>query len=530
MPKPDLPTSSRVPAGLAFGLCLALLLASPGLRAEQVASREASVLDLFPASGLPSAAGEVSCTFDYVPSGSKWHPKVDERAVFFASMKGEGWQLGVGKGGHIYSLRGPYGESVPPQRVSSPWNDEVWQAVATNEGIVTPIHEYQAENRDQYAVTEPLMYFIHQAGIYTPGAAEGDASKPAAFYSPCLGRQWDPRTRTLRMVNWMQQAHTPCVWKSGVLIYTAFRDVGGGAIEVNQVLHQFAGESLSYFSLPWGGVRKSSLPHTVMSKADGSWAEESGMWNWDGVPNSKVDKTGGWEAWVRNIRNDASPALAFVFGRGQGKESPGRREYGGRHLILWGSAGRDDVRDYQVTEVSGQFGLGRQGSLSIRWYLVSGSFAQVRQRAAELAPYAHVQRKWYGTDAVQPLFTVNGEVTLENTRSEGHRWGSLLSFPVEGASPVFLLVDRRTGQQVVTADLYALAESDPYPNPLPADHPEYHRYQNRVIYKQYSPHIGYRNLLGYAFENKPGDRSARPVSAPEGVRLHASVERLWMMD
>ena len=89
-------------------------------------SRQASVLDLFPSSGIPSGKGEASCSFDYVASGSTWNPKVDEKAVFLASFKGEGWQLGVGKGGHIYSLRGPYGESVPPQRVSSPWNDEVY--------------------------------------------------------------------------------------------------------------------------------------------------------------------------------------------------------------------------------------------------------------------------------------------------------------------------------------------------------------------------------------------------------------------
>ena len=62
-------------------------------------SRQASVLDLFPSSGIPSGKGEASCSFDYVASGSTWNPKVDEKAVFLASFKGEGWQLGVGKGG-----------------------------------------------------------------------------------------------------------------------------------------------------------------------------------------------------------------------------------------------------------------------------------------------------------------------------------------------------------------------------------------------------------------------------------------------
>ncbi len=490
---------------------------------------EVSILDLFRGSGIPAGDGGTTCSFDFVPAGSKWNPKVNEKDVFLASVKGEGWQLGVGKGGHIYSLRGAYGESVPPQRVFSPWNDEVWQAVATNEEIVTPIHEYQAKHRDQYGITEPLMYFIHQSGIYTPGAVEGDATKAAAFYSPCLRKHWDPATKTLRMVNWMQQAHTPCVWRSGILIYTAFRDVGGGAIEVSQILHEFEGEALNYFSAPWGGVRKSSLPHTVVSKADGSWAKEDGVWNWDNVPERKVSDSGGWEAWVQDLGDENSPALALVFGNGSGKESPGRPEYGGKHLILWGDAGRDDVRDYQVTEVSGQFGLGRGGSLTIRYYLVSGGFEQVRKRAAELAPHAHLKRIWFRSEAIQLVWVKEGTVTTDSSQN-GERWAALQAFPTDGAIPVFLLRDKRTGQQVVTSDIYALAESEPYPNPLPEDHPEYSVYQNRVIYKQYSPHIGYEDLLGYAFTRKPAVGAFRKLKVPEGVTLHDSAKNLWILE
>jgi hypothetical protein len=32
---------------------------------------------------------------------------------------------------------------------------------------------------------------------------------------------------------------------------------------------------------------------------------------------------------------------------------------------------------------------------------------------------------------------------------------------------------------------------------LPKEHDLYAVYQNRVIYKQYLPHIGYENLLGF---------------------------------
>lgn len=238
------------------------------------------------------------------------------------------------------------------------------------------------------------MYFIHQAGIYTPGAKEKDASKPSAFYSPCLRKEWVSETKTLRLVNWMQQAHTPCVWKSGVLIYTAFRDLGKGAIEVNQVIHNFGSETLDYFSTPWGGVRKSSLPNTVISIKDGSWKKVEGQWGWGTLPQKPTHHTDGWEAWTQDLEDEASPALAFVFGKGKGTYQH-RPE--GKRIILWGSAGNDKVRDYQVTEFSTQFQIEQGESITARWYLVSGEFAKVRKRASELAKYSRVARITFNT-------------------------------------------------------------------------------------------------------------------------------------
>ena len=80
----------------------------------------------------------------------------------------------------------------------------------------------------------------------------------------------------------------------------------------------------------------------------------------------------------------------------------------------------------------------------------------------------------------------------------------------------FLLVDKRNNQQVISADIYALAESEPYPNPLPKDHAEYQRYQNRKIYRQYSPHIGYESLLGYAHVKQDEDSLAGKIQDSRG--------------
>ena len=477
----------------------------------------ASVLDLFPDTGVEpvegSADAESSITFSYVPSGSTWREGLNEEDVFYASIKGDGWIMGVGKGGSIYSLRGPYGESVPPQRIESPWNDEVWQTVATNEDLIGPIHEYQAEHRDQYRVTEPLMYFIHQSGIYTPGAKKSDTGKASAFYSPTLRKRWNAETKTLELVSWMQQAHTPCVWKSGLLIYTAYRDLGGGILEVNKVLHNFGTEKMNFTNTPWGGIRHSSMPHGIMAKPDGSWEAIDGIYGWTNIPTKNLIDTGGWMAWTKDPKSETSPSLALVFGSDANDVSKGRRM---DEAIRWGKAGSgpgSNIRDYQVTERMGHPVIMPGDSWSIRWYMVSGSFAEVRKHAAKLADKAFIAPQVYENSPVQPVWVDQGIV---NTEGKGEKWGGLLAFPEKGSVPVFLLVDKRNNQQVISADIYALAESEPYPNPLPKDHAEYQRYQNRKIYRQYSPHIGYESLLGYAHVKQDEDSMAGKIQDSRG--------------
>ncbi len=480
-----------------------------------------SVLDIFPDSGVKVAPTEAVCSFDYEPSGSQWIDGVDETSVFLASVKGDGWRLGIGKGGQIYSLRGPFGESVPPQREASPWNDEVWQAVITSEELIGPVHDYQNANPQMREVTTPLMYFIHQAGIYTKGAGVDNGTAPAPFYSPCLRKRWNSETRSLEVVNWMQQAHTPCVWKSGVLIYTAYRDLGEGVVEVNQVIHNFGTETLGFLNTPWGGVRHSSLPYAIISNPDGSWEEAKGIWDWTGIPTRALHQTGGWEAWTQDPGKDDSPALALVFGMSR----PGlSKKEANDQVIRWGTAGDNEVRDYQVTERICHIRVAPGDSLAIRWHLVAGEFLKVRTLAAELAEKAGVQRLQFDCSAKQPVWLSGGKVATEG---EGEPWIELCAFPAKGTVPVFLLEDKRTGEQIITADPYALAETESYPNPLPADLKIHDIYDNRVVYKQYAPHIGYENLLGYAYPAKPAGRNVQKIKCPEGVVLHDSAQKLW---
>ncbi|VGO18345.1 hypothetical protein [Pontiella sulfatireligans] len=484
----------------------------------------ASVLDIFPDTGTAPVAGSSSCSFDYKASGSTWTEGIHEEQVFLASIQGDGWKMGVGKGGQIYSLRGPFGESVPPQRVESPWNDEVWQAVITSEPLIAPLQDYQNANPKERAITTPLMYFVHQAGIYTKGAGMENGTAPAPFYSPCLRKRWNPETRTLELVNWMQQARTPCVWKSGVLIYTAYRDLGEGIIEVNQVLHNFGSEKLTFLNVPWGGVRQSSLPHTIMSRADGSWAEEIGTWGWVDLPTRTLKDAGGWEAWTQNTGNEASPSLALVFGFQRDKMD--EEWEADSQVIRWGSA-NSETRDYQVTERICHINVEEGDSLSIRWYLVAGEFSKVWKHAANLVDKAGVSRIQFDADKRQSVWIVDGKVVTEGN---GKPSFELFAFPVEGTVPVFLLKDKRTVKQIISTDIYAMTESEPYPNPLPEELPFYSIYNDRSIYKQYAPHIGYQNLLGYAFKKKPASMKVQKlaVSKTKILSLDTEAYTLWI--
>jgi dienelactone hydrolase len=86
------------------------------------------ILDVFPPSVVDVPAGsrgETTITLDYAPSGSVWAEGLDERQVFQAELPhrqgdDDSFRLRIGKGGQIYSLRGAFGESVPPSSAVGP--------------------------------------------------------------------------------------------------------------------------------------------------------------------------------------------------------------------------------------------------------------------------------------------------------------------------------------------------------------------------------------------------------------------------
>ena len=84
----------------------------------------------------------------------------------------------IGKGGQVYSLRGPFGESVPPSCTGegpsrSPWNDEVWQFVTVCSKYNGLKSLQRSENMPDTvleaitALQYKSTFFIHNSGIYS---------------------------------------------------------------------------------------------------------------------------------------------------------------------------------------------------------------------------------------------------------------------------------------------------------------------------------------------------------------------------
>jgi hypothetical protein len=483
-------------------------------------ARTADIFSIFEKPAAPQREGTMDCSFDYEPSGSTWNPGLREEAVFLASLQAGDMRLGIGKGGQIYSLRGPFGESVPPQRAAAPWIDEVWHVVATSEPLVAPVHEFQnAGDPKKWASAMPIQFFIHQAGIYLKGltGTEETGAPVEPFYSPLLRSRWDKASRTLHLANWAQQARSPNVWKSGLLVQTAYRDLGDGAIEVSQVLSNFGDQELTYLNAPWGGVRRSALPHTILSEPGGGWKKVEGRWGWSGIPSAPFDETGGWIGWTVDSAQDSSPALAMVFGREQGPIPAWRRA---RSKILYGTAGEKDGRDYEAVETSCSVDIKPGDSLLVRWYLVAGSFEKVRARAAELAPFATIEKPEFEPGAAQPLWIRDGAPTATG---EGEPALHLHAQPVPGTLPVFSMRDAATGKTFATLDLYNGTRRSPLTNPLPETHPEHSRYTDRVVYHTYESG-GPIELLGFAHPAPPSQGTSREITLTnsEGGEL-----KLW---
>jgi hypothetical protein len=169
---------------------------------------------------------------NYDPSNSAWSVNYSEGYVmdtrisstsFIDSSKN--WELRVGKGGQIYSLKtNSLGETVPPQYRNSdggqwaPWVDEVWQTVS--------VYNKDGDSK-----------FNHSAGIYIK-----DPILTEPFYTPRLATEIDEPNKSFYSMNWMQPAGKLYTEDnpSHIINLTKYKDLGDGVIEVTLGMYNYA--------------------------------------------------------------------------------------------------------------------------------------------------------------------------------------------------------------------------------------------------------------------------------------------------
>lgn len=395
----------------------------------------------------------------YTPSGSTWLLDFDESTVFKAELDythagdpDRSYTLRIGKGGNVYSFRGVFGESVPPQfrpdpwvqpdygggSSYAPWVDEVWQMVAVDGAL----HN-----------SPDSSYFIHQAGVYlkTP-------TQTTPFFSPMLAEHYDPTTQSYSCVNWGQQAHTEDValtgFTSALLYYSRYTNVGPGIIQVDQMMYNFGDDNMSFINVPWGGVRHSNFGETFISNPDHSYYHAEGLYG--ATPVIQASATGGWIGWSNDINGQAS-ALAIA---------NTKSTVANGNVFRYGDAGNLEAawnqRDYAVVEMirhvaPDQLTFGT--AMQFRYFFViDETLDDVAATIADLnlddlAFDAEEIDQWGEGDYVDLFVFPGTEGSLEVMHTDMPEAWSLAQQPFAASYPVFCITSETGGQQI-TSDPY----------------------------------------------------------------------------
>jgi len=447
-----------------------------------------------------------SATRALQPTVSAWTPTFNEAHVQDTTLAQTvggsstlSWEMRTARGGNVYSLRIPaIGETVPPSwrsdTNSSPWNDEVWQGVA-----VSPTND-PPDN----------PYFMHQSGVYLQ-----DPIQTEPFYSPQVAAYLDEADRSFTTVNWTPQAHTKIYadggttndFKSYMLMYTRYRDLGQGVIEASLGMYNYGPDTLNFLNMPWGGVRRTSTEYAFIAETNGTSWSAPRTENWGQTTNFNL--TGGWMGYS-DTTSGVTPALGFVFG--QDHETPLPEQNQDHSTFRWGYAGgaptgnEADWRNYFVTSVIRWYDLTRGNGVWSRYYFVLGDDMQdlsdrINARGlvdTELAAFDYSE-----TNSPLVGYSFTGSGTSFRVQEDAASPDFFLyAHPVQKSLPIF---------EVIRNDESRYLTWNPYVN---------------GIVKPYDGTLAGLHLLGFAM--REGDinfgQSVYPYSSLSGVIPSANYE------
>lgn len=538
------------------------------------------MLDVFPPAtynALKNQRGQTELTRDFEPSKSLWAQGLDESKVFLAEMthsqnSKRDFSLRFGNGGQIYSLHGPFGESVPPSwraedADKSPWNDEVWQFVA-----VCKKYNGLAKADRRGSLSKSLrqqlidsgyadLFFIHNSGAYIPSDSGIDS-----LYCPLFASASGNQERSFRMLNWGLVPQVKTIHRSPLLYYTQVRDAGNGVIELTWVVHNFSvldDVVFDHLNAPWGGTRVSSLPFRYVSGPDGS------LLNREDILNDQrfveASKTGGWNISCAAEDPD-SPSLALVYGIDRHLEAEKAKQKNGQPYIQtrqslyrdwranrpaykkqwkdWQTRQANSFRNYDVCEVIPKILIRPGQAIWYRSFLVVGPKERVMQQATKLVEHVDYGLLHFDAGASPKLHVSVDENSVsvidiessmpKRTEEDSNTKVNFLVYakPVAGTKPLFLIQNQNTGQKVVTTDPYFFVSKEKLEIDFPAEHPLSKYYNNVVGYSLADRNSNWEALLGFVCEEKPESGNWKRLSNvldnsffPQSNRFHLD---LWV--
>ena len=393
-------------------------------------------------------------------SGSTFGFGLDENDVYHAALKhsqssgpaNRDWEIRIGQGGQIYSIRSEVGEIVPPQSRDRPFNDEVFQAISVD---TSPRNNVNANSEAGEAA------FYHQSGYY-----RDSNNSPQPTFAPLLasGAAEPNSYSTLSLAVQADTTADPQL-PSGLLNYQRTRDLGDGVIEITHSIYNFGQRRVNFHNLPWGGVRKTVFDNMLVSDAGGGFTDQV-IDDFGDFQNQVVnaEDTGGWAAFTEGTAG-TDRGLAYVFGDTdthldedwQVLESSWR----------WGDGGGDflgfPVRDFNVGTFRREVNVDPGDLFESRYFVVLGDVD-------------HIESTINARDLVDSA--IYDKITIEEVDSELLAWrilnedgvisvasvgsGQASDFrtfakPINGSQPLFLFEDE-LGNEIISIDPYALSD------------------------------------------------------------------------
>lgn len=434
---------------MTVGLCL-----GNGVLAQQADA----LLKVFSSTAVADAGEfEFGGTAELNLSGSNWGFGVNETDVYHAALThvqaggpaNRDWEIRIGQGGQIYSIRSEVGEIVPPQSFFRPYNDEVFQSISVD---TSP------------RATGGEAVFYHQSGYYVDNR---NVSQPT--FAPLLasGSVESTSWSTISLAVQADAQSNP-QQPSGLLNYQRTHDLGDGVVEITHVIYNFGTTRVNFHNLPWGGVRKTVFDHMLVSNPSGGFTDRQ-IDDFDVTANQVVtsDNTGGWAAFAEGT-SLSDRGLAYVFGDTDAHLSQSWQA--SRSSWRWGDGGGDflgiPIRNFNVGTFRREVDIDPGDLFESRYFLVLGDVNHIETSIAQrdLVSRATYNKRTIGEqDSGLLAWQINDSdgtpLILEREIEEPSDFMTFAQ-PVNGSQPLFLFEDV-DGTEFVSVDPYALSDT-PY--------------------------------------------------------------------